>query len=374
MKKLFVVIDENSRRLLDRSRLTHPLYEKVILPFEVMVYQMGNYKIIPAFKREVDDVLNRYKPDWMQESPQYLSRLEKDMVKVHICNRMSAEEYFLYDFEHQDYWQRWDWLSDYERTSVIDGLGNKKAFEELTDKSQLYAVANNYFHREMCVLSAGHAIEDFLSFVSRHQRFIVKPIDGMTGHDARIVAVKSVDEAKTVFRQLITSGAWVAEELIRQHPAMARWNETSVNTLRVPTFRTSDGCRILQPFFRTGRKGSVVDNAGQGGVFAVFDPDSGVITTDGVDEYGGRYETHPDSGIRFKGWQIPRYDEMKKLAAEIIHILPSQPRYVGFDFALTDTGWVLVEGNYNGQFVGQMAEQKGVRRKFFEYISLSGDK
>ena len=43
-------------------------------------------------------------------------------------------------------------------------------------------------------------------------------------------------------------------------------------------------------------------------------------------------------------------------------------RYVGFDFALTQEGWVLVEGNSLGQFVGQIAEQKGVRKQFMEYL------
>ena len=370
LKQLFVSFDENSRRILDKSRLTHPIYEKIILPLEVAVYQMGNYKLIPAFKKEIDEVLNRYMPDWRQKDPKYLKWLEKDMVKVHICNRMSAEEYFLYDFEHQDYWQRWEWLSDYERTSIIESLGNKKAFEELTNKSKLYAAAKKYFKREMCIVSKEQPLEQFEAFVSRHQSFIVKPIDGMTGQNASIESADSPDKVKTLYQQLISKGTWIVEELIKQHPAMEQWNKTSVNTLRVPTIRTKDGCRILQPYFRTGRKGSVVDNAGQGGVFAVFDPETGVITTDGVNEFGGRYATHPDSGLRFKGWQIPQYDEMKKLAAEIIHLLPSQPKYVGFDFSLTHQGWVLVEGNYNGQFVGQIAELKGVREKFIEYISL----
>ena len=89
--------------------------------------------------------------------------------------------------------------------------------------------------------------------------------------------------------------------------------------------------------------------------------------TDGVDEMGGRYECHPDSHIKYKGWQIPYYQEMKDLATEIIQMLPSRPKYVAFDFALTPEGWVLVEGNYNGQFVGQIAEHKGVRKEFIEY-------
>ena len=77
---------------------------------------------------------------------------------------------------------------------------------------------------------------------------------------------------------------------------------------------------------------------------------------------------HPDSKLKFKGWQIPQYDELKKLAAELIHLMPFGQKYVGFDFALSQDGWVLVEGNSLGQFVGQIAEQKGVRKKVMQYL------
>ena len=48
--------------------------------------------------------------------------------------------------------------------------------------------------------------------------------------------------------------------------------------------------------------------------------------------------------------------------------MPRGQKYVGYDFALTENGWVLVEGNSLGQFVGQIAEQKGVKKKFLEYL------
>ena len=100
----------------------------------------------------------------------------------------------------------------------------------------------------------------------------------------------------------------------------------------------------------------------------MFDPDTGIVVTDGVDEFGGRFEFHPDSKLRFKGWQIPQYEELKDIAAKLIHRMPRGQKYVGFDFALTENGWVLVEGNSLGQFVGQIAEQKGVKKKFLEYL------
>ena len=77
---------------------------------------------------------------------------------------------------------------------------------------------------------------------------------GSTGKDASILTVGSPTEARVLFVKLASQDTWIAEELIQQHPAMAEWNPSSVNTLRVPTIATENGIKILQPFLRTGRK------------------------------------------------------------------------------------------------------------------------
>ncbi len=371
LKNFFINFDEKSRLFLDKWHFTHPIYEKCILSLEGYVYSLGDYKLIPSFKKELFEMLDRYMPDWKGKDPQYIKKLQKDIVKAHICNRMSVEEYFLYDFEHQDYWQRWEWLSDKERMDLMLKYYGENVFAELTDKSFFYHLAKDYFHRDVCFVDNHHSEESFLQFTKNHPRFIVKPLEGSLGANTFVTEVDSEEKAKETYQSLVKKGCWVVEELIKQHKETEAWNPSSVNTFRVPSFRTKEGVHILQPFFRTGRKGSVVDNAGHGGIFAVFDPETGVITTDGVDEYGGRYETHADSHLKFKGWKIPYWEELKTLVAEVHHSLPEHHRYVGFDFALTNEGqWILVEGNW-GQMVGQMAELKGVRKPFIEYITPS---
>ena len=38
-------------------------------------------------------------------------------------------------------------------------------------------------------------------------------------------------------------------------------------------------------------------------------------------------------------------------------------KYIAYDFAHTDNGWVMLEGNF-GQFIGQFATKKGLKSKF----------
>jgi len=55
------------------------------------------------------------------------------------------------------------------------------------------------------------------------------------------------------------------------------------------------------------------------------------------------------------------HDEAVKMIKELALIVP-EVRYVGWDIALTDKGWVLIEGNDKGMFVGiQKTTQKGFR-------------
>lgn len=367
LKELFFSTDEKIRSLLDKTRLTHALYEYVILPVEANVFRAGNYKISTHFRSELTNVKQLYYTEEERKSPKLSRQLEKKLVKAHIAHRMKPEEYFLYGLRGKNYWEQKEYLSDIERKDIILRHGNPAVYIELNNKDVLYEHAKNYFHREACIVDKDANIDSFIDFALRHKKMFVKPIDGTWGRGACILTADTTIEAEKIYKMLSSEGRWFVEELIKQVEETAIWNATSVNTVRIPALYTLSGCKILQPFLRTGRKGAVVDNAGGGGIFAVFDADTGIITTDGVDEHGGRYDRHPDSGIIYKGWQVPRYEELKALTAELMNALPSHPRYVAFDFALTSEGWVLVEGNYNGQFVGQIAEHRGVRKEFLKY-------
>ncbi len=125
----------------------------------------------------------------------------------------------------------------------------------------------------------------------------------------------------------------------------------------------------MQPFFRTGRQGQIVDNAGAGGILSVIDVDTGKILTDGSDEKNHSFDRHPDSNIVYKGWQIPRWDDLLLLVKEIHLSLPKEFVYVGFDFALTKDGWDLIEGNW-GQMLGQIAEQRGIKKEFNYFMGI----
>ena len=177
------------------------------------------------------------------------------------------------------------------------------------------------------------------------------------------------ESSRRCFSELLEEHpAWIIEELICQAAEMAQWNESSVNTVRVPTFLCNGKFTVIWTRMRTGKKGAIVDNLGSNGIVVSVDPQSGTVTSDGVDNSNNHFEIHPDSGLKFKGWQVPRWAELLQTAEELHRKVFGKHVYIAWDFALTDNGWVLVEGNW-GQLLGQQTTtQIGLRRKFHELV------
>lgn len=105
--------------------------------------------------------------------------------------------------------------------------------------------------------------------------------------------------------------------------------------------------------------------ADRGGVMCPIDIKSGKIIA-AADENGKMYDVHPDSKIPIIGFQVPKWNEAMEMAIELARQIPSN-RYAGWDLALTKNGWLMIEGNARGQFVGwKIPMQKGFRKEWNE--------
>ena len=101
--------------------------------------------------------------------------------------------------------------------------------------------------------------------------------------------------------------------------------------------------------------------------------ETGVVRGPGVTEFGALYHVHPDTGIRLEGFQIPRWDECRRLAEEVSDLFPDI-RFIGWDFALTPDGWCVVEGNSKAEFVEQLTEGRGTKRELEGTIGWKPDR
>ena len=371
--KLDKTINRPIIRLTNNKPLLFKIYYYTILQLRILLFYItgGTRGNIVMGKLSFQDMLDE---GCMKFGTDLVKKQKKDIIGCYVLYGIDPIEYFLYHFEKKDHDSRREFLSDRERMFGCVKMMSWKTFEELKEKDVFYHLASKFFNRDVCIIKSKADKKDFDEFVIKHPVFFGKPITGTLGVGADIYSISKFNNSEDAFEHFLTQGHWILEEIIKQDAEMASFNESSVNTIRIPSFITKKGEHvILNPTIRTGRKGSVVDNAGAGGITAMIDIITGNIVTEAIDKKYNRYKVHPDSGKPFVGTQIPKWNELVKIV-EIAHrSLPSRHRYVGFDFALSEKGWQLIEGNW-GQLIGsQTATQKGIRYQFESLMGLPED-
>ncbi len=283
---------------------------------------------------------------------------------------LRAGEYYLFDFEKVPYDKRDTYITR-QLTNKYYRVINTRKFRKVLDKKNLsYKVFKKYYKRDLICIKDETEEKIFNNFIKDKDKFILKPFSGHSGEGIEIINVKDFKNKKELFNYTIEKAPYVAEELIKQSNELGCFHKNSVNTIRVVTFQYKEDVSILWAFIRTGQGGSSVDNMGASGLGALIDSETGKIISDGFDWKGDKEKVHPDSNITFKGFQIPKWNELlvtvKSLASEL-----SEMHCVGWDLALTNDGWVLVEGNARPQCVTiQTFTKKGYRSYFDKMYKL----
>lgn len=322
----------------------------------------GYYRIFDReyYKKGVKmakDILTKWKVD-IDDS------IIRDMIFCLHRYGFTFYEYFVLGICNKNSKGREEYIADKMRYEYYYMMNSEKGNKLLRDKGKTYELFQKYFKRKCAPIYDEKDESKFNEFVSQVNKFIYKPIGKDCGKGVQILL-----SAECNFNELIKSGPFIVEELINQSEIMASFHKESVNTIRIPTVLCNDGVHIINPCFRMGRGNSIVDNAGSGGIFAAVDKETGIVYSKAVSEYGDEeYIKHPDSQKIIIGFQIPDWQQLIEIVKDAATVLPEM-RYVAWDFAHTDKGWVLVEANGSGQFIIQMADKIGRKKELLSLIS-----
>jgi hypothetical protein len=126
---------------------------------------------------------------------------------------------------------------------------------------------------------------------------------------------------------------FLLQQHIKQHPSYSFFNETSVNTLRLFTYRSVKDNKVipLNVLLRIGGKQSIVDNLTSGGVGCGVDL-SGKVRPFGLSKKSRRFEEY--NGIVFREVEpLYRFQEIINTGLEIAKGF-YYPRLIGFDLCL----------------------------------------
>jgi len=166
------------------------------------------------------------------------------------------------------------------------------------------------------------------------------------------------------------SGQYLWQERIHQHPDMSRLHPESVNTIRMITFNVNGNVEVFCATQRIGAKHRSVDNWASGGIIVGIEVETGRLRNEGFFKPGkgsGRVEVHPDTGIRFEGYQLPYFKESVELACSL-HRYFYGIHSVGWDIAITPEGPVFIEGNEDWDGSIPMTLEKNFKSRLLKYF------
>ena len=173
-------------------------------------------------------------------------------------------------------------------------------------------------------------------FAKPHAEFGGKGVERLEpGPDTDFVALH---------RRLMDGGQFLVEEAIRQHPEVARLCPQSVNTLRVVTLLAEGEAKFVYALLRIGSGQGHVDNISSGGMYTLVGAQGELEFPAFCDQTGLYYDCHPMTGVTYRGYRLPFFQEAVDLCCRAALVEP-RLGYIGWDVAITPDGPVLVEGN-----------------------------
>lgn len=145
---------------------------------------------------------------------------------------------------------------------------------------------------------------------------------------------------------------FVAQEPLKQHPAVAALNPTSVNCCRITTIYIN-GRFASSTVLKIGKAGAVRDNWNVS--YLVKVSDDGTLADFGYDNDLNKV-TRTDNGISFGGFKLPRFDEMLSSVEHYHKSYFPNCGMIGWDVILDENDKVrLIEMNIT--MPGFLAEQ-----------------
>lgn len=359
LKRLIRKIQKKKDKLLKKYSYTNTLAKKI--------YSNTLYK--KHYIKHKEKILKQINIYYKEHSDKETLLCIKDMIYSKYVYGCTYAEYFMFKFMYKTHQERKKFICNKDRHMYLKYLNQNDFYNRFTDKYESYQLYKKYYKRDLIYIKSENDYDCFENFCLTRTQVVKKPVDSSLGKGIELLDVKGVD-LKNLFQRIITENdKFILEERIVQSKEMAKLHPSSVNTIRIVPFMKNDGTVIIHcPFLKIGQQGAFVDNGGAGGILAAIDANSGKVISDGIDEKMNVYKKHPNTKEKIKGFQIPDWDGVIKLATKLVKEIP-EARYVGWDFAHTPKGWIVVEGNGKTMFVGQqMPLDVGIKQELEELI------
>lgn len=209
---------------------------------------------------------------------------------------------------------------------------------------------NGYYYDDKKPISKEEAIER----CSNVQNAVIKPcLLGSWGQGVKMIHAENgfIPNMNMSVPDLFShyKSNFIIQSKLVQHPELARLNPTSVNTIRVMSYRRENEVVILYATIRIGRKGEVVDNETAGGIKADIDLQTGRIKGPAFGSPTEENMFTTDSGVEVDGFFIPSFPQILDFVKDLHFRLPYF-RLIGWDISVDVEGKpVMIEWNRSAE-------------------------
>lgn len=224
---------------------------------------------------------------------------------------------------------------------------------------------NGYYYDDSKPISR----EDAIDRCQNLDGAVSKPTqEGKWGSGVKVFSTHNgiLDDGSNVVSLMDSYGKnYIIQERIQQHESMSRLNPTSLNTLRVLSYRQGNEIYILYIVVRIGREGKSVDNETAGGINADINLETGIIEDCAYGTPSEKKILATDVGTVLKGFQIPSFELIKNEVKEL-HLRLPYFNLIGWDFGIDIEGNpIMIEWNRapdlsqtaHGPAFGEMTEE-----------------
>lgn len=223
------------------------------------------------------------------------------------------------------------YFNDWASAHGVDNKNNYQYyFADVKQPQSVLHYMSHIWHRgDYSVCSFAEAVDH----ASRSEHLVIKnALDAGKGSSLRFW--KKEDGKEALERVLAAANAdVVVQEFSSQHPRLAAFNATSLNSIRIVTFLFEGEYHVLAAYLRMGQDGACLDNVCAGGLCCAIKSD-GTLKKLGYDRHAMPLEAHP-CGIRFDGYQIPGWQNVVNTAIKL-HQRMGNFRIISWDFAVDE--------------------------------------
>lgn len=258
------------------------------------------------------------------------------------------------------------------RHDFKDAYLDKNIYSELFPqvRQPLTVIKNihGHYYRNGEEISADQAVDAVAAWDGD---MIIKPtVETCNGEGVEMVTARDVESVKALFGQYGFN--FIVQEKVKQHPDLQRVNPTSLNSMRLYTYRRQDGTyHFLYPFahMRFGGKDAIKDNVSQGGGTCLIHPDGA------VDDRVYRFKSLNVSSLKqetgVEDLRVPNYVKVIETLLAMHRRLPyfdfvgwdvtvlpdGEPLLIEFNLVPSVEGPQLMAGPMFGEFLDEVIER-----------------